>query len=58
MKEKQTFIVEIYETQNRSWQGRLRWIQGQKAKSFRSVMELLCLIDSAIGQDEKENQPD
>ena len=53
MKEKQTFIVDIYETQNRSWQGKLRWIQGQRALSFRSVLELLCLIDSVIGEDEK-----
>lgn len=48
MKEKQTFIVEVSDTQNQSWQGRIEWVQGQKKQSFRSVMELLRLIDSAV----------
>ncbi len=50
---KDTFILEIYDTQNQSWQGKVEWIQGQKKESFRSVMELLRLIDSVVGEEEK-----
>ena len=48
MKEKQTFILEVNDTQNHSWQGQIEWVQGRKKQSFRSVMELLRLIDSVV----------
>lgn len=47
-KEKQTFIVEVIDHQKCTWQGQVHWIQGNKKVSFRSVMELLHLMDSAI----------
>lgn len=47
---KQTFIIEINDTQCQSWQGSIEWIQGQKKQSFRSAMELLRLVDSAVGE--------
>ena len=57
-KGKQTFIVEIIEHQKYTWQGQVHWIQGNKKVPFRSVMELLHLIDSAItpesGSEQKE----
>ena len=48
MKKKQTFIIEISDIQNQSCQGQIEWVQGQKKQSFRSVMELLRLMDSAV----------
>lgn len=45
---KQTFILEISDTQNQSWQGNVEWVQEQKRQSFRSAMELLRLIDSVV----------
>ena len=47
MGKKQTFIVEIQDTQHDSWQGSIEWVQGQKKQAFRSTMELLRLIDSS-----------
>lgn len=52
---KNTFILEVYDTQNQSWQGKVEWIQGQKKESFRSVMELLRLIDSVVEEEEKRS---
>lgn len=49
---KNTFILEINDTQNQSWQGRLEWVQGKKKESFRSVLELLCLLNSVVGAEE------
>ena len=40
---KQTFILEVNDSQNESWQGSVEWIQGEKKQPFRSVMELLRL---------------
>lgn len=55
MNKKQTFILEISDTQNQSWQGKLEWVQGRKKESFRSVLELLRLLDSVVGQEGQEN---
>lgn len=55
---KGTFILEIMDTQNQNWQGRVEWVQGQKKETFRSLMELLTLIDSVVGEDEKKSMLD
>lgn len=43
-----TFSLRILFRQNSSWQGALYWHNGKKEESFRSVLELLMLIDSAL----------
>lgn len=48
MKKKQTFIIEINDIQNESCQGQIEWVQGQKKRAFRSIMELLRLVDSVV----------
>lgn len=52
---KRTFILEINDNQNQSWQGTVEWVQGHKKEAFRSVMELLRLLDSAVGNEEKKS---
>ena len=49
---KQMFILEINDTQDHSWQGQVKWIQGESKQGFRSVIELLRLIDSVVGEEE------
>lgn len=53
MKKKQTFIIEVVDTQDSTWQGKVNWVNGKKEQAFRSVMELLRLVDSVVGE-EKE----
>ena len=43
-----TFSLRIMFRQNASWQGLLAWKEGKNEKSFRSVLELLLLIDSVL----------
>ena len=43
-----TFHLKVLFRQNSSWQGMIRWVDGKKEESFRSVLELLILIDSAL----------
>lgn len=57
MNKKQVFVLEIMNNQKSTWQGQLRWIDGRKEKSFRSVLELLHLIDSVINEEE-DKTPD
>ena len=55
MGKKQTFIVEIQDTQYDIWQGSIEWVQSRKKQAFRSTMELLRLIDSAVTHDRDDS---
>ena len=44
-----TFAVKVLFRQNASWQGSVAWLEGEMEESFRSVLELISLIDSAAG---------
>jgi len=43
-----TFAVRILFRQNASWQGSVTWLEGDSSQSFRSVLELILLMDSAL----------
>ena len=51
-----TFMVEIKSTKNESWQGTIRWIDGKKEENFRSALELIKLIDSALDSQERSDK--
>lgn len=46
---KATFIVQVQYRQNASWQGTVSWTDEKKTHSFRSTLELVKLMDSAMG---------
>ena len=48
---KATFAIRLLFRQNASWQGSVSWLEGQREEAFRSVLELLFLIDSAISEE-------
>lgn len=52
---KNSFILEVLDNQNQSWQGTLEWVQGRKKVSFRSALELLRMIDSVVGSENEGN---
>ena len=43
-----TFYLRVLFRQNSSWQGSVFWHEKMKGESFRSVLELLTLMDSAL----------
>ena len=43
-----TFTIRILFRQNASWQGSVVWQEGRQEQSFRSVLELILLMDSAL----------
>ena len=48
-----TFIIHVKYRQNASWQGEVTWVDKQKKEHFRSALELVRLIDSAVGEADK-----
>lgn len=43
-----TFVVRVLFRQNASWQGTVIWMETGQEENFRSVLELLLLMDSAL----------
>ena len=56
----QSFLITIKNTQNATWQGVVSWVDEDKKQSFRSTLELIKLLDSAIitNDDEEEESQD
>lgn len=51
-----TFAVRILFRQNASWQGSVRWVEGSQEESFRSVLELIMLMDNALSYSENKSK--
>lgn len=49
----QNFVVSVKSQENHTWQGTVSWVEGKKQVNFRSALELLKLMDSAL---ERENE--
>ena len=46
---KATFLLRLMFRQHASWQGSVTWVEGKGEQTFRSVLELVLLMDSALG---------
>jgi len=44
------FLVRVLFRQNASWQGEIHWIDQDKKKYFKSVLELIMLMQSAMDE--------
>ncbi len=51
-----TFAIRVMFRQNASWQGSIRWLEGEREESFRSALEMIFLIDSVVDKAEKEQK--
>lgn len=49
---KASFIVRVTSRQNATWQGSISWTEKGVTKHFRSALELIKLIDSALDDEE------
>ena len=45
-----TFRINVHFRQNASWQGTVTWLEEEAEASFRSVLELLMILDSALSE--------
>ena len=48
------FLLNIQDQQNATWQGSVTWIERQQRQNFRSALELIKLIESALEENEKD----
>lgn len=46
--ERATFVLKVFFRQNASWQGSVTWEEADLTQNFRSVLELLLLLDDAL----------
>jgi len=46
--------VRIFYCQNSTWQGEVHWVEGEKSIRFRSLLELINLIQEAVEKSQKE----
>lgn len=51
-----TFMVHVMYRQNSTWQGEIVWVEQKKKQKFRSALELIRLIDSAVEEDENSSE--
>jgi len=52
-----TFEIKILNSQNATWQGHVHWIETDRKQYFRSVLELLTLMDEALSETEGVTYP-
>ena len=45
-----SFVVEVLDTRNNTWQGRIYWANKERTENFRSALELMQLISSAVAE--------
>lgn len=48
------FLIEIKSQENHSWQGTINWLKENRKEHFRSAIELIRLIDSALLEQSEE----
>ncbi len=48
--------MHVISQENATWQGQVTWLDEKETKSFRSLMELIKLMDEAV-QSGQESQP-
>ncbi len=51
-KKRGTFLMTVYNRQNATWQGTVTWVDRNEKQQFRSALELIKLIESALDEAE------
>lgn len=45
-----TFLVRVLFRQNATWQGTVQWLDEKKSRSFRSMLEMVVLMEEALNE--------
>ena len=48
---KETFVVHVTSLENSTWQGQVTWLDERETRSFRSMLELIKLMDAAMEEE-------
>lgn len=52
-KKQKTFVIEILDTQNRTWQGTIESVNIPEKRPFRSALEMLKFMNETIENDDE-----
>ncbi len=52
-----TFVIKVLFRQHTSWQGSIAWLDTKSEQTFRSVLELILLMDSALNEGQERLKP-
>lgn len=58
MNKKPTFLIQMLDNQNMTWQGTITFLDDNQKLPFRSLLELIKLIDSAMSVVESSDDMD
>lgn len=47
-----SFVINVLDNRNHTWQGTITWVESDKKQSFRSALELIELMDSVVGREQ------
>lgn len=53
---KETFMIHIISQENSTWQGQVTWLNRSETRCFRSMLELIKLMDETLHSDEEESK--
>jgi hypothetical protein len=48
MDSNRTFLIHVVGCQNATWQGSITWLEEKETRNFRSLLELIKLIDTTM----------
>jgi len=48
---RESFLIDLKGTKNHSWQGNITWVAKEETVAFRSALELLHLISTAVDEE-------
>lgn len=54
VRKEKTFVIVVREQQHNTWQGTLSWVDKSRKSNFRSALELIRLMDEAVGSPKAE----
>lgn len=54
MKKNVTFLVQVFNQKNATWQGSVTWMEKNETEHFRSLLELIKLVDAAVETEEEK----
>ncbi len=55
--EQATFVVQVQFRQNATWQGTIQWLEEKKSRKFRSLLEMIKLMDEALSREQETDEP-
>lgn len=53
--EQATFVVHVQFRQNATWQGSIEWLEEKTNRKFRSMLEMMKLMDEALASNQEIN---